>query len=247
MGLGEKAEQIDGLSLYTFFPDHPGGDILALILDRPAFNPAGLENWFSPREMAEGRGKTAPAAHRAWLLGRLAAKAAASARWGRSPSAAEISSAADGRPLLTLTDGPEGATQVSISHTGGAAAALAGAGPVGVDLELASRPMTERMRNWAFTPAERRLAAEAAESGWPGPLALWCAREAAAKSWGRALLNHLEEVRVAEADWTEGRLAVDWLGPGARRGEIRLKMFNGFLLALTGDSPLTLKTTKVEI
>ena len=236
---GEKIEQIGGLSLYTFLPDRPGGDVLAVIFDRPEPASAGLENWLTPRETAAGQRKTAPTARRAWLLGRLAAKAAAAARWGCSPLTAEISSGADGRPLLTLTDDPGREAQVSISHTGGAAAALAGAGPVGVDLELAARPMTERMLRWAFTPAEQRLAAKAAESVWPGPLALWCAREAAAKSWGRPLLNHLEEVRVAEADWTEGRLAVDWLGPGARRGEIRLKMFNGFLLALTGEGPLT--------
>ena len=230
----EKKEQIGDLSLFTYFTGESSGSALALVSDHPNQSAAGLKRYLTPAETAEGLKKTSPAAHRAWLLGRLAAKAAARRRWGFELSETEVVSAADGRPLLHA--GGDGELFVSISHTSGAAAALAGDWPVGIDLEDAERDFSERMFKWAFSETERALAPGAEDFGWPGPLALWCAKEAAAKSWGRALLNHFDQVRAVGADWAGGLLEVAWLGPGPkRRCPVHLRRNQRFLLALADD------------
>jgi phosphopantetheinyl transferase len=154
----------------------------------------------------------------------LTAKAAAGRRWRLPLSEVEIKTDSAGRPWSCKTG------FISLSHTRGAAAAVAAGWPVGVDLEPWSRPLSDRAWIWAFTPGERRLA----ESGgfFPARLALWCAKEAAAKSWGRALLNHLPLVRVAEADWPAGRLTVAWRGRGREVSEVLLFRWDAYLVAL---------------
>ena|GEM_PF-2104883 len=201
---------------------------LALLPDDPALDPDCWSSLFSPPEWAEGRQKSAPAAFRAWFLGRLAAKAAVGRQWGRRPDQVEILKGSRGRPELV------GGGHVSISHTDGAAVAAAGPEPLGLDLERRDRLISERLQRWAFTGSELELA-EAAPPFWPGPLALWCAREAGAKAWGRGLLNHLEQVRVGWADWAAGRLRVDWLGSEPASIWVDLINAGDYLLALAGD------------
>ncbi|MDR3038407.1 MAG: 4'-phosphopantetheinyl transferase superfamily protein [Candidatus Adiutrix sp.] len=101
---------------------------------------------------------------------------------------------------------------------------------MGLDLEPWTRPIADRAWEWAFSPGERRLAEGV--SGFPARLALWCAKEAAAKSWGRGLLNHLGRVRVSGADWPAGRLTVAWLGREAAVREVRLSRWDSWLVAL---------------
>lgn len=203
----------------------PGGLFLAAVKDDPSWSEQDLMALFSPGELDARRGG---AGARSWLLGRLAAKAAAGRRWGLAPFEVEIRSATTGRPWGFKAGA--GAGFISLSHTRGAAAAAAGDGPVGVDLEPWSRVMSDRAWAWSFTPGERRLA----ETGGPFParLALWCAKEAAAKSWGRGLLNHLSRVLVAEADWPAGRIQVAWRGRGGEVSEVRLARWDAYLVAL---------------
>ena len=220
----------------------PAGLFLAILKDDPALTEAALAALLSPRELVGGRFGAAPAVTRHWLLGRLAAKAAAGRRWGLSPAAVEIISTPEGRPLCGRSASPMvpaaprrdstggGEGFVSISHTSGAAAGAAAGDPVGLDLELWSRPINDRVWAWAFSPAERNLAAETA--GWPTRLALWCAKEAAAKSWGRGLLNHLNQVRVAAADWPSGRLTVTWPDQTEEAREVCLIRWESWLAAL---------------
>jgi phosphopantetheinyl transferase len=206
----------------------PKGLFLAAVKDDPDLADQDLVALFSPREL---KARRSGAGARGWLLGRLAAKAAAGRRLRLSPAEVEIRSEAAGRPWSF--QGAVAAGFISLSHTRGAAAAVAAGRPVGVDLEPWSRSLSDRAWTWSFTPGERRLA----ETGGPFParLALWCAKEAAAKSWGRALLNHLSRVRVAEADWPAGRLTVAWQGRGGEVGEIsevRLSRWDAYLVAL---------------
>ncbi len=241
------------LNSFIDWPPAPGGIFLALIPDRPALILADWLDFFSVRELAEGRSKASPTAGRNWFLGRLAAKAAAGRLWGLDPARVEVLHGQDGRPVLFSPDGPLEAGLVSISHTAGAAVGAAGPAPVGVDLERRDRRLTDRLARWAFTGLERELAASAPSRSFPGLLALWCAREAAAKSWGRALLNHLDRVRVVAADWPAGRLTVAWLervprepetslqpdrprehDPGGARAEVHLLVFDEYVLALAG-------------
>lgn len=188
----------------------------------------------SQRELAEGRVKTSASARRDWLLGRLAAKGAAAALLGVSPGEVEVLGRDDGSPGL-FVKGRASAAGLSISHTRGGALAAVSPRPVGVDLEAWDRPFSERAWQWAFSPEERALAqGRAGEEAWPAPLALWCAKEAAAKSWRLALLNHLAAVRVSRAEWAEGRLEVK--GPGGAWAEVELMKDDKMLLALAfGD------------
>ena len=200
----------------------PEGLFLTAVKDDPAWADQDLAALFSPRELSQGGGR-----HR--LLGRLAAKAAAGRRWGRSPAEVEIWPEGSGRPWSHQAAGPAGF--ISLSHTRGAAAAVAAGRPVGLDLEPWSRPMSDRAWTWAFTPGERLLAE--ASGRFPARLALWCAKEAAAKSWGRPLLNHLPRVLVAEADWPAGRLTVAWRGREREVSEVALSRWDDYLVALT--------------
>ncbi|MDR2934514.1 MAG: 4'-phosphopantetheinyl transferase superfamily protein [Candidatus Adiutrix sp.] len=203
---------------------------MAALLDDPAWADQDMAALFSPGELSARRGG---AGARGWLLGRLAAKAAAGRRWRLSPAEVEIKSGPAGRPWSFRASAPAGF--ISLSHTRGAAAAVAADRPVGVDLEPWSRPLSDRAWTWSFAPGERRLA----ESGgsFPARLALWCAKEAAAKSWGRALLDNLPRVRVAEADWPAGRLTVAWRGRGRKMSEVRLSRWDAYLVALAQSRP----------
>lgn len=224
---GENIEKKDDLGLFINWIETPGDFHVALLPDHPDLGPDHMSGFFSLREREEGRLKSAPAAFRAWFLGRLAAKAAVGRLRGQSLDQAEILRGPKGRPELT------GPGQVSISHTIGAAAAAAGLSPVGLDLERRDRQINQRLWRWAFTGRELELA-EAAAPLWPGHLALWCAREAGAKAWGRGLLNHLDQVRVGRADWPAGRLRVDWLGPEPEYIWVDLIAAGDYLLALAG-------------
>lgn len=155
----------------------------------------------SSRERLEGRNRSSPAARRNWFMGRLAAKAAAADLLDLSLSEVEILRGPDGRPQLEAPGSDSARTQISISHTEGGALAAAAYGPVGVDLESLDRIISDRVWLWAFRPEERALS-EGAEPDFSKRLAMWCAKEAAAKCWGLALLNHLSEFQVSgEEGW----------------------------------------------
>lgn len=226
-----RPEEKEELNISVDFPDRlqwlpaPEGLFLAAVKDDPVWAEKDLAALFSPGELEARRG--GPGA-RGWLLGRLAAKAAAGRRWRLPPAEVEIRSGPAGRPWSFRASASAGF--ISLSHTRGAAAAVAAGRPVGVDLEPWSRPLSDRAWTWAFTLGERRLA----ESGgfFPARLALWCAKEAAAKSWGRALLEHLPRVRVAEADWPAGLLTVAWQGRRPKFSEVRLSRWDAYLVAL---------------
>ena len=188
----------------------------------------------------------APAAHRSWLLGRLAAKEAVGRLWNLPPAAVEVLKGPDGAPVAASSQRALAVGCLSISHTSDAAVAVAAETPVGVDLERLDRPVSPRAWRWAFSPAEQKMLEEA-DGGYPPELALWCAKEAAAKSWGRGLLNHLNQVRVLQADWPAGRITVGWLpdetpadgatedfpdGSGPDRAEVQLMIYDRFLAAL---------------
>ncbi len=201
-----------------------------MVVDASGLSPAGAELWLSPAERRLAELKKAPEAHRAWLLGRLAAKAAAAAQWGVEPAEAQILNEPDGRPRLFAPGGRMG--EISISHSCGAAAALAGPEPVGVDLERAGRRLSDRVWRWAFTAPQRALSA-GAHPTWPARLALWCAREAAGKAAGLGLLNHLRQIRAEAADWRGGKILVRLDGRPARGLWVRLIRRQAYLIAFT--------------
>jgi 4'-phosphopantetheinyl transferase len=211
-----------------------GGTRLAFLPDDPARPDQAFGEWLTPHETEDWRAKAAAPTGRHWLLGRLAAKAAAGSFWNLPPQAVEVRSGPEGRPEARPLGPARPPAWISISHTRGAALGAAGERPLGVDIERLDRGLGGRVQGWAFSEAEQALLTTAgAASPWPAALALWCAKEAAAKSWGRGLLNHVGRVRVTGADWPEGRLTVAWLEAEApARAEARLTICGEYLLAL---------------
>jgi phosphopantetheinyl transferase (holo-ACP synthase) len=118
------------------------------------------------------------------------------------PAALVLRHDAEGRPFVfplplgaTTDVVPEGEGQgdeqlpcVSLSHTEGAAIALASAEPVGVDMEALGRVSQELLAEFATAQevaAVQRMAELHGDQAWE--TRLWCAKEAAAKLAGTGL------------------------------------------------------------
>ncbi len=152
-----------------------------------------------------------------WLLGRVAAKDAVRI-WAHErflleldPPDIEILPAESGQPSVRCSDlAPLGeAPTISITHSGGTAAAVVhGAGaPVGIDLEVARERRSSAWISGAFADAELQfLDGDTAEV-----LALWCAKEAAAKTCGQGLGGRPDE-------WIIESLSADRRSCVVRRG-----------------------------
>jgi phosphopantetheinyl transferase len=108
---------------------------------------------------------------------------------------------------------------VSVSHSGGAAAALVGdpaaCGGVGIDIE---RPGRKRpgFEQAAFTGQEQRLLSSLGDAAqWP--LRLWCAKESVAKAVGLGLLGSPTSLVAQGIDPGTGTVELVLAGELARR------------------------------
>jgi malonyl CoA-acyl carrier protein transacylase/phosphopantetheinyl transferase (holo-ACP synthase) len=147
-----------------------------------------------------------------WLMGRVAAKEAVQ-RWleerhGQSLSIIEIEIGADerGKPVVSFADRvrPIEPPELSISHADTMAVAVVAADvSVGVDIEEERDGNPRTVPELAFVEGEF---AEAARAGVP-PIALWCAKEAAAKALGVGLLGEPRRWRIQDLA-PDGRTAV---------------------------------------
>jgi acyl transferase domain-containing protein/phosphopantetheinyl transferase len=161
-----------------------------------------------------------PKRRREWLLGRCAAKDAVrrliQKRFGLQLCAAdvEILTDASGRPMV------EGAWRqrlaaypvVSITHSGGIAAAVAALDPkqlIGIDMEhMGMRP--EQFDGVAFSEKERHWlqgVSNGLREEWA--LRLWCAKESAAKALGQGLSTALNGLRVSGVEVDTGRVQLE--------------------------------------
>ncbi|GEM_PF-1752493 len=138
-----------------------------------------------------------------WLMGRIAAKDAvrqwASERHGVSLSPLDVEVTSDdlGKPEVRLLgNSPQlSLPELSISHGGNLAiAVVAEDAAIGVDIEEQRADGPRRVPDLAF--AEGELAA--AERASMPPIALWCAKEAAAKALGVGLLGEPRRWRVRD-------------------------------------------------
>lgn len=175
----------------------------------------------SRRERAEFDAMNGPAKRKMeWVLGRCAAKDAVrmlvKEKYGVQLCAAdvEISSDAKGRPVVggVWKERLKADPVVSITHTNGAAAAIAALGESrlpGIDLEFfGQRP--DGFETIAFTDDERKWLGEiphAKREEWS--LRLWCAKEAIAKALGHGLTHGLQTVRMKSADLGSGAVQME--------------------------------------
>ncbi|GAA4966666.1 hypothetical protein GCM10023205_34140 [Yinghuangia aomiensis] len=159
-----------------------------------------------------------PRARAGWLLGRIAAKDAARGYlWARGegpmyPAEIHVRNLDGGQPAVSripVADDPDlppsdspALPHISLAHKDRIAVALAGRGPVGIDVEtLADLP--DAVARTALTDDERTLLADladgdpAARTAWL--VRFWCAKEAAGKADGTGLAGRPRAWRVVRA------------------------------------------------
>jgi phosphopantetheinyl transferase (holo-ACP synthase) len=181
-----------------------------------------------------------------WMLGRIAAKDAArlreAGRSGRArlhhPIEVVVTNDENGQPRVELP-GPGGpAPAVSLAHTDSGAVAVAGAGPVGIDLEPLDAG--DKLVLEDFTTEAERALLEKSDGGRDEAGAvtrLWCAKEAAAKMLGSGLQGRpasFEVVKIAPG----GRITIRH-APTGRLVEVRTTVRDGLLVAVAaGEAPV---------
>lgn len=151
-----------------------------------------------------------------WLFGRIVAKEAVrrflkenyQARW----SSADIQIWADdqGKPhaIGAWSDNLKTRLDLAISHTRDfIVAVVASNARVGVDVELASRDLSEEFTNGVFSKEELELAAESSDA--PSTLIrFWCAKEAVSKALGTGIRYSPKELVAESFDTAAGDIAV---------------------------------------
>lgn len=153
----------------------------------------------TPSEVERHRRTASPAARRDYLAGRILARLVLARRTDRHPCEVSLSQrcgecGADdhGRP----TTEPR-APAVSWSHAEGVVAAIAGPGPVGIDIELVaservSDPLIERVLG-----GEESRVVRASEDPTKAFLARWTARESLVKAGVGRLIGAYDEQELA--------------------------------------------------
>ncbi len=143
-----------------------------------------------------------------WFAGRIAAKRAVQRELGLPFPRLEIRLEESGRPLLFVDERPS-ALHLSITHSGGIAAAIAASHPIGLDVERIE-PRDHTFEALVLTDGDRsRL------DGLTGPARdesltlLWCEKEAYAKLEGSGLRIPFADLVVpAHVAVERGTLAV---------------------------------------
>lgn len=204
-------------------PFHCGAGLVGRLLDggyhdivrpeRAIFLLAIAHTVLSARERETWRALPPTGPRRArWLMGRVAAKEAvqrwAEERHGQSLSLIEIEIGADerGKPAVTFAAGASliEAPELSLSHSDTMAIAVVAADvSVGVDIEEERDSRPRAVPALAFVEGEL---ADADRASVP-PIALWCAKEAAAKALGVGLLGEPRRWHVRDLA-PDGRTAV---------------------------------------
>ena len=230
--LGER----DGMRSRALpLPGPVGADLTCVRIDFPedaeigADDPEALPGWadasLEPGERAAWEAIRSARRRQEWLMGRLAAKEAVRGRLearGMAPEAAAIAIRPDAMgcpraagPAVEASGAP---MAISIAHTRGVAAAVAGATAdgLGLDIERIDRRRGDYERA-AFSDEERRrLDAGPADQRAERALRLFCAKEAVAKAIGRGLMGSPLNLRVLDGDAAVTRAVLEVAGSLAR-------------------------------
>jgi phosphopantetheinyl transferase len=184
---------------------------LALSLVRLADLQAALESGefvpaerLAPAELDRWAGYRFPKRRLEWLGGRWAAKHAAASLWTETaPGDWQVESEPDGRPFFRQVRRHQPATELSISHSHGLAAALAVAGyPCGLDLQRAAETVL-RVREKFCHQSEAELldcSEKRPETAVESLTMLWAAKEALRKGLGGRHLTGFLTMRLQSLD-----------------------------------------------
>lgn len=158
-----------------------------------------------------------------WLFGRIVAKEAVrrylkdchQARW--SYADVQILPDANGKPqaLGAWADNLAAHIDVAIAHTSQFAVAVAAANRrCGIDVESASRTLSDEFAVGVFSPAEMQLASSSPEPS-RAMLRFWCAKEAVSKALGTGIRYSPRDLCTVAFDSVSGmatmRLEGEWL------------------------------------
>ena len=169
-------------------------------------------------ERREFREKTGSVQRRTeWLFGRIAAKEAVrrflkdfyQARW--SDADVQIWADDSGKPhaLGSWSEFLTTKLDIAIAHTTQFVVAVAAANSrVGVDVELASRDLSEEFAAGVFRDEELELAAQAAANSSQAVIRFWCAKEAVSKALGTGIRYSPKEMNVISYSADTGKLVV---------------------------------------
>lgn len=143
-------------------------------------------------------GRLEPAARQRFCAGRSLLRQVLGSRLGTDPRSVPIVLESGGKPTLGRGAGPP---FFNLSHCEGrVAVALSEAGPVGLDIERLSRALdTAALAPSVLTEAERAALARAPDRN-AGFLALWTAKEAAAKAGGLGIRTDPKRIRILLPD-----------------------------------------------
>jgi len=173
---------------------------------------------------------------REWLMGRIAAKDAVRSWLARHdggtmqlPTTIKIVHDEHGRPIVRLDRPATVVPNVSISHKGTIAAAVADASRIGLDLEP-SGSTTLELEQIADADEVRRIREHVGRADASWITRLWCGKEAAAKALGTGLGGRPKAFRTVELH-QGGRLIVE-NGEPACRVEVHTSHSDGWTFAV---------------
>jgi phosphopantetheinyl transferase len=174
-----------------------------------------------------------------WMMGRIAAKDAVRVWHARQsgaekmlhPAAFAIFKDERSRPFVAPSAAIPNPPSISISHSMDRAVAVAGASPVGIDLET-SHP-DPAIIELASSRAERDIIREPStncpEAAWPARL--WAAKEAAGKVMGTGLNGRPTDFEAI--DWEDDGHFVIVHHPTRNRFVVATHLDNGHVIAVT--------------
>ena len=207
-------------TLPVVFPDHPASLVLAAVVTPEAYlaqPPAAATIALAEPEMATLASYTLPKRRAQWLTGRICAKQATSDYLRRfvpqlpRPDAGDIMirNLPSGRPEIVSPHAAVSGLHLSISHSGGYAAALVASSTCGIDIQEDSATLT-RIRDRFCQAHEAQILQRHLPDLEPIPRLnlLWTAKEAARKAVGRERMPGFLELVLHRCEPSTDQYAV---------------------------------------
>lgn len=168
---------------------------------------ANLSLWFSAREREQLADYTLAKRKREWLAGRISAKLA-TASLNHNTAATdytqvEISNFPGGRPYANLHGQPclHEKLDISISHSGTLAAALAADRYCGIDVQFLNDSLIRVQDRFCSKPEEQILLDFFGDSPWKMPLnLLWTAKEALRKAFSYQIVPGFLQLNLRQIE-----------------------------------------------